>query len=200
MEDKVEIRSAAVQRRTRETDIEAGLKLDGSGKVTVETGVGFFDHMLSSAMTHGFFDLELTAKGDTHVDDHHTVEDVGIVLGQAFSRALGDYKGITRFGHAVVPMDEALASATIDFSKRPFLYYDDHVIPGKVGRFDTELMEEFWRAFAMNAGINLHLECIRGKNAHHIFEAMFKAAGRALDQATRLDPRISDVISTKGVL
>ena len=193
-------RAAAIERETRETRISASLKLDGSGQIEVATGVGFLDHMLTSAMVHGFFDLTLTARGDTHVDDHHTVEDVGIVLGMAFNKALGDFTGLKRFGQALVPMDEALASAVVDLSRRPYLVFEASLDCGKVGNFDTQLVEEFWRGFVVNCGANLHLEVVRGKNTHHIFEAMFKAAGRALDQACQTESRVSGALSTKGTI
>jgi imidazoleglycerol-phosphate dehydratase len=193
-------RAAAIERETKETQITASLKLDGSGQVEVDTGVGFLDHMLTSAMVHGFFDLTLKARGDTHVDDHHTVEDVGIVLGQAFNQALGDFTGLKRFGNSVVPMDEALASAVIDLSRRPYLVFEASLDYGKVGNFDTQLVEEFWRGFVVHCGANLHLEVVRGKNTHHIFEAVFKAAGRALDQASQTEPRVSGALSTKGTI
>ena len=151
-------------------------------------------------MTHGFFDLDLTAEGDTHIDDHHTVEDVGIVLGQAFGRTLGDFGGLCRFGHAFVPMDEALALAAVDISRRPFLVFDAPSPLGKIGTFDCQLVEEFWRAFTNNAMITLHLKIMHGRNLHHLFEAMFKAAGRALHQASRGEVRIRETLSTKGVI
>ena len=193
-------RSAAVERETRETRITASLRLDGSGQVEIDTGVGFLDHMLTSAMVHGFFDLVLKAQGDTHVDDHHTVEDVGIVLGQAFNQALDDFTGIKRFGQALVPMDEALAGAVIDLSRRPYLVFEAPLDHGKVGGFDIQLVEEFWRGFTVHCGANLHLDVIRGKNTHHIIEAIFKAAGKALDQATQTETRISGALSTKGTI
>jgi imidazoleglycerol-phosphate dehydratase len=193
-------RTAEVKRTTRETRIQARLVLDGQGTVRVNTGVGFFDHMLTSAMVHGFFDLDLEAEGDRHVDDHHTVEDSGIVLGQAFRDSLGDYAGIRRFGSASAPMDEALARADVDLSRRPLLVLAMPPLPNKIGTFDTQLVEEFWRAFTLHAGANLHLEVVRGSNGHHVVEALFKAAGRALDQASGLEPRVQGVISTKGAL
>jgi len=193
-------RKATVKRETKETRIEAVLNLDGQGQVRVETGVGFFDHMLASAMVHGFFDLTLTAQGDTYIDDHHTVEDAGLVLGQAFQEALGDFAKIKRFGEALVPMDEALVRAVVDLSRRPCLVFTAPLKAEKVGTFDVELIEEFWRAFVNSCGANLHLEALRGENTHHIFEAMFKAAGRALDRATQTEPRAAGVTSTKGVL
>jgi imidazoleglycerol-phosphate dehydratase len=193
-------RTAEVKRTTRETRIQARLVLDGQGTVRVNTGVGFFDHMLTSAMVHGFFDLDLEAEGDRHVDDHHTVEDSGIVLGQAFRDSLGDYAGIRRFGSASAPMDEALARADVDLSRRPSLVLAMPPLPNKIGTFDTQLVEEFWRAFTLHAGANLHLEVVRGSNGHHVVEALFKAAGRALDQASGLEPRAQGVLSTKGAL
>lgn len=194
----MEARKAAVKRDTKETSISADLNLDG-GRVDIRTGVGFFDHMLASAMVHGYFGLILKAEGDTDIDDHHTVEDVGIVLGQAFNEALGDFAGIQRFGQAAAPMEEALASAVVDLSRRPCLVFEAPITCEKIGSFDTQLVEEFWRAFVNNCGANLHLEA-RGRNMHHVFEAVFKAAGRALDQATRPEPRAAGVTSTKGVL
>ncbi|MEW5722946.1 MAG: imidazoleglycerol-phosphate dehydratase HisB [Thermodesulfobacteriota bacterium] len=197
----MEERTATVTRQTKETSITARLNLDGRGRVEVKTGVGFFDHMLTSALVHGFFDLELTAKGDTHVDDHHTVEDVGIVLGQAFAQALGDFSGIKRFGEAGAPMDEALARATVDLSRRPYLVFETPAAGlARTGGFDAQLAEEFWRAFAVNCGANLHLEVVRGRNTHHMLEALFKAAGRALDQASQMEPRLEGALSTKGTL
>lgn len=193
-------RNAEVTRTTKETNISASLNLDGQSTVSVQTGVGFFDHMLTAAMVHGFFDLTLTAKGDVHIDDHHTVEDAGLVLGQVFNKALGDFSGIKRFGEAAVPMDEALARVTLDLSKRPGLVFIAPINPEKVGEFDTQLVEEFWQAFANTCGANMHIEVVRGRNMHHIFEAVFKAAGRALDQATTVEPRVKNVLSTKGVL
>ncbi|MEW6262928.1 MAG: imidazoleglycerol-phosphate dehydratase HisB [Thermodesulfobacteriota bacterium] len=193
-------RKAEVERRTKETTVRLALNLDGSGQARIHSGVGFFDHMLSSAMVHGYFDLTLEAQGDTHVDDHHTVEDVGIVLGQAFSQALGDFSGIRRFGQAAAPMEEALAVAAVDLSRRPFLFFQAALSSDKVGGFDAQLVEEFWRAFTLHAGANMHLEAVRGRNMHHLFEAVFKAAGLALDQATRLEPRAAGVTSTKGAL
>jgi len=193
-------RKAEVERKTRETTITAKLNLDGKGQVNVETGVGFLNHMIAAAMVHGFFDLILTAHGDTHIDDHHTVEDTGIVLGQAFNQALGDFAGIKRFGEASVPMDEALARAVVDLSRRPYLVFSVPVVSEKIGAFDSQLVEEFWRAFVNNCGANLHLEAKQGQNMHHIFEAVFKAAGRALDCASQPESRASGVTSTKGFL
>ncbi|MBW1709462.1 MAG: imidazoleglycerol-phosphate dehydratase HisB [Deltaproteobacteria bacterium] len=193
-------RKANIERETKETSISASLNLDGQGQVEVETGVGFLNHMISSAMIHGYFDLKLTARGDTQVDDHHTVEDAGIVLGQAFKEALGDFAGVKRFGEASAPMDEACARVVVDLSRRPYLVFSVPVVSEKTGSFDSQLIEEFWRAFVNNCEANLHIEVTRGKNMHHIFEAVFKAAGRALDQASQPEPRASGVTSTKGAL
>jgi len=189
-----------VERETKETRIRVELNLDGQGTVDVSTGVGFFDHMLTAAMTHGFFDLILKASGDHEIDDHHTVEDAGIVLGQAFARALGDFSGIRRFGEALVPMDDALARVAVDLCRRPYLSFQAPVEQEKIGRFDTQLVEEFWRAFVNASGATLHIDGLRGKNAHHLFEAVFKAAGRALDSACQPEPRSQGVLSSKGAL
>ena len=193
-------RKAEVSRQTKETRISAELILDGAGRVEVDTGVGFLDHMISSAMIHGYFDLKLKAEGDTQIDDHHTVEDVGIVLGTAFNQALGDFSSIKRFGEAGVPMDEALARVVLDLSKRPALVFSVPVTSEKVGEFETQLVEEFWRAFSNYCEATIHIEVTRGRNMHHIFEAMFKAAGRALDVAVAPEPRAEGVTSTKGTL
>ena len=194
-------RTVSLTRTTSETDISLSLSLDGSGQADVATGIGFLDHMLTALARHGLFDLTVQAKGDLHIDFHHTTEDVGIVLGQAFARALGDKRGIRRFGHALVPMDEALAEAAVDISGRPFLAWNATFDRPKVGEMDTELFEEFFRAFAMNALLALHITQRAGRNAHHIAEACFKSAARALRMATELDPRVGDAIpSTKGAL
>ena len=193
-------RTAQVTRETRETKISAALKLDGQGLVEVSTGVDFLDHMITSAMVHGFFDLKLRAEGDVQIDDHHTVEDVGIVLGRAFNQSLGDFSSIKRFGEASVPMDEALARVALDLSNRPALVFSAPVTSEKVGNFETQLVEEFWRAFSNYCGVTLHIEVTQGRNMHHIFEAVFKAAGRALDMATTLEPRTKGVTSTKGMI
>jgi imidazoleglycerol-phosphate dehydratase len=190
-------------RATRETEIRARIDLDGSGQAAINTGVGFFDHMLDALARHGMFDLDVQCTGDLHIDAHHTVEDVGIVLGGAFLDALGDKRGIVRYADATVPLDEALTRAVVDVSGRPFIHYDVPLPPGQpmVGQFDAALAAEFWRAFAMEARITLHLDGIRGDNAHHVIEATFKAAARALDAATAIDPRRADVVpSTKGAL
>lgn len=193
-------RCATVPRKTGETDITIAIDLDGSGKVDVETGVGFFDHMLCAFGRHGLFDLTVRAAGDTQVDDHHTVEDVGIVLGQAVREALGDKAGITRFSDVAIAMDESLVQAAIDVSGRGQAYVDLPVPTQKVGTFDTELAEEFFIAFARDAGLTLHVRELAGSNSHHIIEAAFKAFGRALRFACELDPRVIGVPSTKGSL
>ena len=194
------IRRGEVHRRTRETDINLALLLDGRGETAIRTGVGFMDHMLTLLAVHGFFDLSITATGDTEVDDHHSVEDLGIALGQAFKQALGELSGIARYGAAAVPMDEALVRVTLDCSNRPFLHYGITVPDTKVGNFDTALAKEFLRAFSLHGGITLHLEMAHGENSHHILEAAFKALGRALDQATRPDSRLDGALSSKGCL
>ena len=193
-------RSATVSRKTGETDITITIDLDGSDKVDVETGVGFFDHMLCAFGRHGLFDLTIRATGDTQVDDHHTVEDVGIVLGQAVREALGDKAGITRFSDVAVAMDESLVQAAVDVSGRGQAYVDLPVPTQKVGTFDTELVEEFFIAFARDAALTLHVRELAGSNSHHIIEAAFKAFGRALRFACELDPRVIGVPSTKGSL
>ena len=193
-------RTAKAVRATAETDIGLSLDLDGTGMADVETGVGFFDHMLCALSRHSLVDLTVRVKGDTEVDDHHTVEDTGIVLGRALSEALGDKRGIRRFGSALVPLDEALVMAAVDVSGRGELYWDVPIGPDKVGTFDTELGEEFFRGLAREAGVTLHLRLVCGQNAHHILEATFKAAARALREAVEPDPRVDDVPSTKGSL
>jgi imidazoleglycerol-phosphate dehydratase len=194
-------RIATLTRTTTETDITLALDLDGSGRADIATGIGFLDHMLTSLARHALFDLTVAAKGDLHVDFHHTTEDVGIVLGQAIARAVGDKRGISRFGSALVPMDEALAEAAIDVSGRPFLAWSVAFRQPKIGQMDTELFEEFFRALAFNALINLHITAKAGTNAHHVAEACFKATARALRMAVTLDPRLGGAIpSTKGAL
>lgn len=195
------MRRATVQRKTKETDISLAIALDGSGKSAISTGVGFFDHMLEQIARHGLFDLEIAAKGDLHIDDHHTVEDVGIALGQAIRQALGDRKGIRRYATAHVPMDEALTRVSLDLSGRAFLVFEAPFPTPKIGTFDTELVREFFQALAGNCGANVHVDNIRGANSHHIAESCFKALARALREAVEIDPRQSDAIpSTKGVL
>ena len=194
-------RTAIITRTTTETDITLSLNLDGSGKGDIATGIGFLDHMLLALARHGLFDLSVKAKGDLHIDFHHTTEDVGIVLGQAFARALGDKRGIRRFGHALVPMDETLAEAAVDISGRPFLAWSVSFERPKIGEMDTELFEEFFRALAFNAMVTLHVTRRAGHNAHHVAEACFKATARALRMASEIDPRAGDAIpSTKGAL
>ena len=194
------MRTASIKRQTAETNITVSLGIDGTGHSEIATGIGFFDHMLILFTKHGFFDLNLIADGDLQIDGHHTVEDVSIVLGQAFAQALGDKSGIKRYGNAVVPMDEALVMVSLDISGRPFLAFDVDIPTERIGNFDSELTEEFLRALAVHAGLTLHVRLMAGKNAHHIVEAVFKALGRALDEATRKDERIVGVMSTKGML
>ena len=193
-------RVASVSRQTAETSIEVTVNLDGTGTSDISTGVGFFDHMLSALGRHSLCDLTVHATGDTWVDDHHTVEDVGIVLGQALAQALGDKSGITRFSDVTVPMDEALVLAAIDVSGRGELYWDVPIAAQKVGTFDTELGHEFFQGFARDAGITLHVREIAGENAHHILECAFKAVARAVRAAVEIDPRVHGVPSTKGSL
>ncbi len=194
-------RFAEIARTTSETDIRLSLDLDGSGRAAVATGIGFLDHMLTALARHGLFDLEVRAAGDLHIDFHHTTEDVGIVLGQAFARAIGDKRGIRRYGQASVPMDEALIDVAVDISGRPLLAWDVAFGAAKIGEIDTELFEEFFRAFAMNALVTLHVNQRAGRNAHHVAEGCFKALARALRMAAEPDPRAPNAIpSTKGAL
>lgn len=193
-------RTASVNRVTKETSIRLSINLDGSGKAKVCTSVPFLDHMLDLFARHGLFDLEIEASGDIDIDFHHTVEDIGIVLGQAIREALGDKKGIRRYGQATVPMDEAIASVAADLSGRPYLVYNVRLPKVKIGEFDVELAREFFQALASNLGANLHINVMYGDNVHHILEACFKASARALDMATQLDPRIEGVMSTKGTI
>jgi len=195
------MREARIERRTGETEVSVQLALDGSGQWQIDTGVGFFDHMLSHIAAHGMLDLVVHAEGDLHVDAHHTVEDVGITLGQALRQALGDRAGITRYGHCLLPMDEALAMVALDFSNRGLLVADLPFATAHVGTFDTELVSEFLRALAHHAGMTLHARLICGENTHHQIEAVYKALGRALRQAVAIDPSRSGAVpSTKGVL
>lgn len=196
----IKSRKASVTRTTRETDISVDINIDGEGLYEVNTGIGFFDHMLNGFARHGFMDLNVTTKGDTWVDGHHTVEDTGIVLGQAFLEALGNKKGIKRFGHCILPMDDALVMAAVDLSGRHYFEYDLPMDAPMVGDFDTELVKEFFYSFSDAAKINLHIKKINGNNAHHIIEATFKAVARAIDMAVALDERNKGVPSTKGVL
>lgn len=192
------MRNAEITRKTKETDITVKLELDGSGKTDISTGIGFFDHMLTAFAVHGGMDLTVKVNGDLFVDGHHSVEDTGIVLGKAFAQAIGDMKGIKRYGTAFIPMDEALGFASLDISGRPYLVFDANFGDDRIGEFDTCLAEEFFRAFAFNAGITLHLKCEYGKNDHHIAEALFKAAAHALKDAKEISG--NEILSTKGVL
>lgn len=195
------MRTATLTRKTAETEITVTLTLDGTGHYENRTGVGFFDHMLDQLARHALIDLEVRATGDLHIDDHHTVEDVGIVIGKALAEALGDKRGIRRYGACMLPMDETLVRAALDLSGRPFLVWKVDFTAEKIGTFDTELVREFFTAFAMNAGMTLHVERIDGFNSHHIAEASFKAVARALRDAIEVDPRKADAIpSTKGAL
>ena len=194
-------RQAQVQRNTAETQIRVELDLDGTGKAHFATGIGFFDHMLDQIARHGLIDLHIDAKGDLHIDGHHTVEDVGITFGQAFAQALGDKRGITRYGHAYVPLDEALSRVVLDCSGRPGLHMDVKFTAGSIGQLDTQLVFEFFQGFVNHAGVSLHIDNLKGHNAHHQAETMFKAFGRALRMATTPDPRAAGTIpSTKGSL
>ena len=195
------MRQAEVSRKTGETDIRVALALDGTGEYSIDTGVGFLDHMLTLFARHGRFDLEVSCKGDTYVDDHHSVEDIGIALGKAFEQALGDKKGVTRYGSTILPMDESLILSAADCSGRGLLVYDLRIPAEKVGTFDTELTEEFFRAFAHNAGITLHIRQLAGSNSHHIIEGAFKSVARSMRTAVSIDPACADAVpSTKGVL
>ena len=195
------MRTSTINRRTAETDISLTLDLDGSGASVIDSGCGFLDHMLTLFARHGRFDLNLTCKGDTYVDDHHTVEDIGIVLGQAFSEALGDKKGVCRYGSMILPMDESLILSAVDLSGRAYLRFDLDIPTQKVGSFDTELVKEFWLAFTRDAKCTLHLEKLAGENSHHIIEGAFKSVGRSLRQAVAIDKDFAEEIpSTKGVL
>lgn len=193
-------RTAVIERNTSETKITLSLNLDGSGKAGINTGIGFFDHMLNGFARHGFFDLNLTVEGDLEVDTHHTIEDTGIVLGMAIKEAVGDKKGIVRYGSKILPMDEALILCALDLCGRPYLVYDLQLDREKVGDLETEMVREFFYAVSYGAGMNLHLKQISGLNNHHIIEGAFKAFAKALDEATQFDSRITDVLSTKGSL
>jgi len=194
------MRQAEIKRKTNETFVTVNFNIDGTGKIEVETGIGFLDHMLNLMAKHGQFDLTVKAIGDLNVDAHHTVEDVGIVLGQVLKEALNEKKSIRRYGASHVPMDEALALVALDLGGRPFLVYDAMYTADKVGEMETALIEEFFRAVAFNSGMNLHIKVFYGNNDHHIVEAIFKAFGRALDEATSIDERIEGVMSTKGIM
>ena len=197
---QTQTRTADVQRKTKETDVCIALALDGTGQARISTGVAFLDHMLELFARHGLFDLEITCRGDLEIDDHHSVEDIAITLGQAFKQALGDKRGIARYGAAIVPMDEALCRAVVDLSGRFYLVYGVETRRQMIGNFSVELAEHFWRSFAEAARCNLHIDCLRGRNTHHILEGTFKATARALRQACERDPRVVGVLSTKGVL
>ncbi len=195
------MRSATIQRKTRETEIAVTVEIDGSGMSQISTGIGFFDHMLDQLARHSLIDISIAAKGDLHIDFHHTVEDTGIALGQALRKALGDLKGITRYADVHLPMDETLTRAALDISGRPFLVFRSEFARGKIGEFDTQLIREFFQAFTMNAGLTLHIETLYGVNDHHIAESCFKAVARAFRTAATIDPRQSGRIpSTKGAL
>ena len=194
------LRKSEVNRNTSETDISLKFYIDGSGKCESSTGIGFFDHMLNSFTRHGLFDMKLNVKGDLYVDTHHTIEDTGIVLGQAIKEAVGDKKSIKRFGSVILPMDEALVLCSLDLSGRPYLVMDAEFTTDRVGYFDTEMVKEFFYAISYSAGMNLHFKVLSGTNNHHIIECMFKAFAKALDEATIRDERITDVLSTKGSL
>ena len=195
------MRTASIKRKTAETDISLKLDLDGGGRSAIDSGVGFLDHMLTLFAKHGRFDLEVICKGDTQVDDHHSVEDIGICLGEAFAKALGDKAGIRRYGQTILPMDEALILSALDISGRAHLSFEAKIRARKVGTFDTELAEEFWEAFARSAKITLHIRQLAGRNAHHIIEGMFKSVARSLREAVGIDPALAgEIPSTKGVL
>ena len=193
-------RTATIQRKTKETDIRVKLNLDGAGRSRVSTGLPFLDHMLELFSRHGLFDLQVSCKGDLEIDDHHSVEDIAITLGKALVEAIGDKKGINRYGEALVPMDEALCRSVIDLSGRFYLVYEVETKRQKIGNFSVELAEHFWRSFAETAKFNLHIDCLRGRNTHHILEGTFKATARALSNAVALNARVTGVPSTKGLL
>lgn len=194
------MRTAKVERKTSETDICIELNIDGTGKYNIDTGIGFFNHMLEGFAKHGLFNLNVTVKGDVEVDCHHTIEDTGIVLGQAIKEAIGNKKGIKRYGSCILPMDETLILTALDLSGRPYLVFDAKFATDRVGEYDTEMVREFFYALSYAAGMNIHIKQFSGENNHHIMEAMYKSFGKALDAATMYDERISDVLSTKGAL
>lgn len=194
------VRSTTVERKTKETDISVILNLDGTGKNEIDTGIGFFDHMLEALARHGFFDLKIKVKGDLKVDGHHTVEDTGIVLGQAIKKALGDKKGIKRYGSFMLPMDDALALCAVDLCGRPYFDYQSQYTAERIGGLDAELIREFFYSVSYSCGMNLHIKMLSGINNHHMAEAMFKAFAKAMDEATAKDSRITEVLSTKGSL
>ena len=197
----MQLRTAEVERNTLETQIKIKINLDGTGQASFATGVPFLEHMLDQIARHGLIDMDIAAQGDLHIDDHHTVEDIGITLGQAFAKAIGDKKGIYRYGHAYVPLDEALSRVVVDFSGRPGLVYDVKFPRASIGRFDVDLFREFFQGFVNHAGVTLHIDNLKGVNAHHVAETIFKAMGRALRMAISLDPRMTGMMpSTKGSL
>lgn len=193
-------RSGIISRKTNETDIHMDFNIDGKGISKIDTGIGFLDHMLASFSRHGFFDLDLTIKGDLYVDSHHTIEDCGIVLGEAIKKAIGNKRGIKRYGSVILPMDEALILCSLDLSGRPYMVFDGKFTTDRVGYLDTEMVREFFYAVSYSAGMNLHIKMLDGFNNHHIIEGIFKAFAKALDEATQVDERITDVLSTKGTL
>ena len=193
-------REPSINRNTKETQIQLKLNIDGTGRSDINTGIGFFDHMLDGFTRHGLYDLDLKVQGDLNVDDHHTIEDTGIVLGNAIREAVGDKKGIKRYGSCILPMDEVLVICAVDLSGRPYLVFDGEFTTDRVGYMDTEMVKEFFYAISYTAGMNLHIRVLSGGNNHHMIEAMFKAFAKALDQATVIDPRITDILSTKGSL
>ena len=194
------VRKASIERNTKETQIQLKLNIDGTGRSDINTGIGFFDHMLDGFTRHGLYDLDLKVHGDLNVDDHHTIEDTGIVLGNAIREAVGDKKGIKRYGSCILPMDEVLVICAVDLSGRPYLVFDGEFTTDRVGYMDTEMVKEFFYAISYTAGMNLHIRVLSSGNNHHMIEAMFKAFAKALDQATVIDPRITDILSTKGSL
>jgi len=198
--ESIEKRIKEIERNTKETKIKCQLNIDGEGNSDIDTGIGFFDHMLEGFSKHGFFDLNLKCDGDLFVDSHHTIEDTGIVLGEAIKGAIGSKKGIKRYGNMILPMDDALVLVAIDLCGRPYFSYDADFKTERMGYMDTELVKEFFYAISYSAAMNLHIKVLSGENSHHICEAMFKAFARALDEATSYDPRIKDVLSTKGTL
>ena len=200
MSTELQTRGAEIRRQTKETDVRVALRLDGGGQARINTGIPFLDHMLELFAKHGLFDLEVECRGDLHIDDHHSVEDTAITLGQAVAQAIGDKEGIARYGSALVPMDEALCRVVIDLSGRFYLVYEVETRRQAIGNFSVELAEHFWRSFAESLRCNLHLDLLRGRNTHHILEATFKATARALRQACELDSRVQGVPSTKGML
>ena len=200
MSENIKMRRAEVTRDTAETSVKVALHLDGNGEGCIDTGIGFFDHMLNSFTRHGLFDMKLSVKGDLYVDTHHSIEDTGIVLGQAIKEAIGDKKSIKRYGSVILPMDEALVLCSLDLSGRPYLVCDAEFTTDRVGYFDTEMVKEFFYAISYSAGMNLHIKVLSGSNNHHIIEGIFKAFAKALDEATITDPRIKDIMSTKGSL